>query len=52
MNSLETVYDNDTDDEQIQECKSMLSRELYDVINYFVKEDPLKFVENLEDNWY
>lgn len=47
MSKLETVYDNDTDIEQIGECKSMLYMELYNVINYFVKEEPLKIIENL-----
>ena len=47
MNKLETVYDNETDEEQIVECKKMLDKELFDVINYFVKDDPLEFFENL-----
>jgi hypothetical protein len=44
---LEVEYDNDTDDEQIKDCKHMLSQELWDVVQYFVKDDPLDIIENL-----
>lgn len=41
MNQLETVWDNDTDEEQIRDCRDLLAKELFDVINFFVKNDPI-----------
>ena len=46
-NKLEVEWDNDTDDEQIKDCCKMLSTELWDVVQFFVKEDPIKIIENL-----
>jgi len=48
MNQLETVWDNDTDEEQIRDCRDLLAKELFDVINYFVKNDPLEICQNLD----
>jgi hypothetical protein len=44
---LEVEYDNDTDEEQIVDCRTMLRQELWDVVQFFVKDDPLKIIENL-----
>ena len=49
MTQLETVWDNDTDEEQINDSCSMLQKELFDVINYFVKQDPLQICANLDN---
>lgn len=49
MNQLETVWDNDTDEEQIKDCRDLLTKELFDVINFFVKNDPLQIVQNLDN---
>jgi hypothetical protein len=46
-NKLEVEYDNDTDEEQISDCRDMLRKELWDVVQFFVKDDPLKIIENL-----
>lgn len=44
---LEVEYDNDTDDEQIRDCKDMLAKELWDVVQFFILDDPLGIIENL-----
>ena len=51
MKKLELEYDYDTDEEQICAAKSMLWRENIDAVDYFVKEDPLILVGNLNMNW-
>lgn len=48
MKKLELEYDYDTDDEQLLAAKKMLTKENMDAIEYFVKEDPLILVGNLE----
>lgn len=50
MKKLELEYDYDTDEEQICAAKSMLWRENIDAVDYFVKEDPLILVGNLNMN--
>jgi len=47
MQKLEVEYDYDTDHEVLRQSTSMLRRELLQAIEFFVKEDPLKLVDNL-----
>jgi hypothetical protein len=47
MSKLEVEYDYDTDSEQKSHSKDMLLRELFQAIEFFVKEDPLKLVDNV-----
>ena len=47
MSKLEVEYDYDTDSEQRTHSKEMLSFELCQAIDFFVKEEPLKLVGNL-----
>jgi hypothetical protein len=47
MSKLEVEYDYDTDCEQLTQSKKMLLRELIEAIDYFVKEEPLKLVDNI-----
>ena len=48
MKKLELEYDYDTDEEQLFAAKRMLTKENVDAVEYFVKEDPLILVGNLE----
>lgn len=48
MKKLELEYDYDTDEEQLHAAKRMLTKENIDAVEYFVKEDPLILVGNLE----
>lgn len=48
MKKLELEYDYDTDEEQLNAAKRMLTKENIDAVEYFVKEDPLILVGNLE----
>ena len=47
MSKLETEYDYDTDQEQIDRAKKLLGRENIMAIEYFVKDEPLLLVGNL-----
>lgn len=47
MTKLEVEYDYDTDDEQRKQSAKMLLHELQQAIEYFVKEEPLKLVDNI-----
>jgi hypothetical protein len=47
MRKLEIEYDYDTDAEQISHSHKMLLRELGQAIDFFVKEDPIKLVDNV-----
>lgn len=47
MSKLEIEYDYDTDQEQIDRAKSLLTRESIMAIDYFVRDDPLLLVGNL-----
>lgn len=47
MRKLEVEYDYDTDADQIGHSKKMLLRELDQAIDFFVKEDPVKLVDNV-----
>jgi hypothetical protein len=47
MSKLEIEYDYDTSDEQMMKSRSMLESELFQAIEFFVKEDPIKLVSNL-----
>ena len=48
MKKLELEYDYDTDEDQLFAAKRMLTKENIDAVEYFVKEDPLILVGNLE----
>lgn len=47
MTKLEVEYDYDTDEEQQSQSKKMLIHELQQAIDFFIKEDPLKLVDNI-----
>jgi len=47
MSKLEVEYDYDTESEQINHCKTMLATDLNDAIEWFIVDDPLKIVNNL-----
>ena len=47
MNKLEVEYDYDTENEQIVHSRSMLETDLQDAIDWFVMDDPLNIVQNL-----
>ena len=48
MKKLELEYDYDTDEDQLMAARRMLTKENIDAVEYFVKEDPLILVGNLE----
>jgi hypothetical protein len=48
MSKLEMEYDYDTDEEQICRAKLLLNKEKILAIEYFVKEEPLFLVGNLD----
>ena len=48
MKDLELEYDYDTDEDQLKAARGMLMKENLDAVEYFVKEDPLILVGNLE----
>jgi hypothetical protein len=52
MSKLEMEYDYDTDEEQIYRAKKLMIKENMMAVDYFVKEDPLLLVGNLNDNLY
>ncbi len=47
MNKLEVEYDYETEDEQLKQSAKMLIYELHQAIEFFIKEDPFKLVENI-----
>lgn len=47
MNKLEVEYDYDTELEQIGHSKTMLATDLQDAIEWFILDDPLNIVNNL-----
>ena len=47
MSKLEVEYDYDTDCEQFKHSKDMLWHELVQAIDFFIKDDPLKLVDNV-----
>lgn len=47
MTKLEVEYDYDTDVEQQKHSKRMLLFELSQAIEFYVKEDPIKLVDNV-----
>lgn len=47
MSKLEMEYDYDTDPEQQNHSRNMLKKELEQAIEFYVKEDPLKLVDNV-----
>lgn len=44
---LEVEFDYDTDAEQIKCSKDMLLDDLFQAIDFFVREDPIKLVANV-----
>ena len=49
MSKLEVEYDYDTENEQIQHSKGMLTTDLCDAIEWFIMDDPLNIVQNLNN---
>jgi hypothetical protein len=47
MSKLEVEYDYDTDGEQLKYSKKMLLHELFQAIDFFIKDDPTKLVDNV-----
>lgn len=47
MDKLEVEYDYDTESEQINHSKTMLMTDLQDAIDWFIIDDPLNIVQNL-----
>jgi len=47
MSKLEKEYDYDTDTNQQDHSRNMLKKELEQAIEFYVKEDPLKLVDNV-----
>jgi hypothetical protein len=47
MTKLEMEYDYDTEPEQQNHSRNMLMKELEQAIEFYVKEDPLKLVDNV-----
>ncbi|CDW90268.1 UNKNOWN [Stylonychia lemnae] len=47
MSRLEVEYDYDTEDEQLIYSKEMLKRDLLQAIEFYIREDPFKLVENI-----
>lgn len=47
MSKLEVEYDYETEDEQLKQSAKMLIDELHQAIEFFIKEDPFKLVENI-----
>ena len=48
MSKLEEEYDYETDQEHLTSGLKILAYDLYYAVEFFVHEDPLLFVENLE----
>jgi hypothetical protein len=47
MTKLEVEYDYDTDEEQQSQSRKMLLHELQQAIDFYIREDPLKLVDNI-----
>lgn len=47
MSRLEVEYDYETETEQIRQSVTMLREDLNDAINFFVMQDPLTLIENV-----
>jgi len=47
MSRLEVEYDYDTENEQLVYSKDMLKRDLLQAIEFYIREDPFKLVENI-----
>jgi hypothetical protein len=47
MSKLEIEYDYETEDEQLKQSAKMLIRELHQAIEFFIKEDPFRLVDNI-----
>ena len=51
MSRLEVEYDYDTENEQLVYSKDMLKRDLLQAIEFYIREDPFKLVENINLWW-
>lgn len=49
MSRLETEYDYETEENQINQSKKMLQEDLQDAIDFFVEKDPLALIDNLKE---
>ena len=49
MSRLEVEYDYETENEQIRQSTTMLFTDLNDAINFFVEQDPLLLIDNLNN---
>ena len=47
MAKLEIEYDYETEDEQLKSSAKMLLHELQQAIDFFIKDDPFKLVDNI-----
>jgi hypothetical protein len=48
LEKLEVEYDYDTEEEQCAQSKNFLYSDLWYAVDFFIKECPLKLVDNLE----
>jgi len=51
VSKLEIEYDYETDQEHIDNCRIMLESDLYYAVEFFVKDDPLNLVVNLDGRY-
>lgn len=51
MTKLEVEYDYDTDAEQQKHSKNMLKHELLQAVEFYVRDEPLKLIENVSRIW-
>lgn len=51
MSRLEVEYDYNTDSEQATQSKQFLEQDLFLAVEFFVKENPLKLVDNIDIPW-
>ncbi len=47
MSKLEVEYDYDTDCEQLKYSKKMLLKELMQAVDFFIRDDPIRLVDNI-----
>lgn len=48
MSKLESEYDYDTDQDQINRSKAFLIKDLYEAVSWTVKENPVDLIGNVE----
>ncbi len=49
MSNLEEEYDYETDQDHIARSKRLLETDLFDAVDFFLKEDPLLIIQNFEN---